>query len=126
MWDRPGMNTYSCPLCRSSSVRWALHEQVGITPEVVDVWDNELMMGTDRALARPDTTTSNTRYWMHENERLATSVAWNVWHGTRPRKIDVEMANMRQARRRRNKSLRDLVSKADGVEGLDPEDDGNP
>ena len=38
-WDVPGRHTFRCPLCAQSSVNWLLHEQAGITPEVLDVWE---------------------------------------------------------------------------------------
>jgi hypothetical protein len=120
MWDLPGINTFSCPLCRSNSVRWALHEQVGILPEVLDVWDHEATVGVDLARAHPDFEDEESLYWVRENEKLSRSETWNEKEGDRPRDVDIEMANVRQARRRRNKRLRQNASLSDAVEGLDP------
>ncbi|PSS16947.1 hypothetical protein M430DRAFT_59337 [Amorphotheca resinae ATCC 22711] len=120
MWDLSGINTFSCPLCRSNSVRWALHEQVGILPEVLDVWDHEATVGVDLARAHPDFEDEESLYWVRENEKLSRSETWNEKEGDRPRDVDIEMANVRQARRRRNKRLRQNASLSDTVEGLDP------
>jgi Ring finger domain len=119
MWDQTGVHTFTCPICRTDSVKWSLHEQVGITPEVVDVWDNQLSIG-DQALEYPNITEDNDLYWMWENERLATSAHWNEFRGEEPRDVLVEMAHVRRARRIRNDRLRERVSLRNKIEGLDP------
>lgn len=73
MWDQPGVYAFSCPVCRTDSVKWSLHVQAGITPEVADGWDNEISVGQDLAREQPNVSEENDFYWMWENERLARS-----------------------------------------------------
>ena len=119
MWDRPGITTLLCPICRTNSIRWSLHEQTGIQPEVVDVWDNEATVGEARALEHTDTTEENNIYWMYENLKLASSRRWNDEKGDQPRDVRIEMVHVRQARRLRDQRMRSLISLTDKVEGLD-------
>lgn len=123
MWDRPGVSTFACPMCRTGSVKWSLHEQAGIIPEVLDVWENEMIVGENTARRHPDTTEENDIYWIHENERLALSIGWHDVYGEQRRDVMVEMANVREARRRRNQRLRSLVPLGDSIEGLDTKRD---
>lgn len=120
MWDRPGVHNFTCPICRTGSVKWALYEQAGVTPEVVDVWDNEATTGLEHARENPNTTEENKTYWMYENHRRVVSTWWHEIYGEQPRDVTVEMANVRRARRHKNKRLRDFVALKDSVKGLDP------
>ena len=119
-WDMEGQHTFRCVNCRQ--VKWALHEVAGITPEVLDVWDNnELATETD-PIPNPDFTLQNCLYWENEHSLLDSSLNWDTdeafpnEHG--PRDVTVEMAAVRQLRRQRNKTRRALYRNI-GIPALD-------
>lgn len=129
-WDRQGIHTYRCPKCNSDSVRWRLHEQAGITPEVQDVWDNHTRLpeGTPGGTENPDFADSDVEniYWQLEIGRQDVSNDWRVDMG--PRETNIEMVHLRQLRRRRNKLRRTIVAQSafGNIMKLDKEAAVNP
>ncbi|KAG0651054.1 RPM1-interacting 2 [Hyphodiscus hymeniophilus] len=73
-WDMPGQHTSLCPNCRQAS--WMLHEQVGIRPEVLDVFDNNQVTGNVFARENPDFTLDNCRYMQNERSYVQLSGRW--------------------------------------------------
>ncbi|KAF7956890.1 hypothetical protein EAE96_004214 [Botrytis aclada] len=110
-WDNPGNPDFRCPLCRHTQ-SWELHKVAGIVPEAVDLWDNVDLVDAGEVAKHPIVQMEGTPddvegfkewYWESEAAHLAESEMWeyNNFHREKPREIAHEMAQMRNARRRR-------------------------
>ncbi|KAH8676844.1 hypothetical protein BGZ60DRAFT_562464 [Tricladium varicosporioides] len=101
-WDTPSCYIIDCPLCRSSPP--LLHQTVGMTPEVADVWDVERVMG-----GRPSNFPNLPATYIEagdpswgrsmEEEMMTTSWEWNMRHGNELRVAHAEVAHVRRVRR---------------------------
>ncbi|TGO24385.1 hypothetical protein BPAE_0104g00150 [Botrytis paeoniae] len=110
-WDNPGNPDFRCPLCRHTQ-SWELHKVAGIVPEVVDLWDNVDLVDAAEVSRHPIVQMEGTPadvegfkelYWESEAAHLAESESWEFrnYHRERPRELRHEMAQMRNARRKR-------------------------
>lgn len=78
---------------------------------------------TDALWARthPDIQDVDSAYWINENNKLLHSNHWRQVSGTKAREVGVEMAKVREARRKRNESRRAGIGRArTGIHGIDP------
>ncbi|TGO10976.1 hypothetical protein BTUL_0120g00140 [Botrytis tulipae] len=116
-WDNPGNPDFRCPLCRHTQ-SWELHKVAGIVPEAVDLWDNVDLVDAAEVSKHPIVQMEGTPadvegfkelYWESEAAHLAQSESWEFrnYHHERPRELHHEMAQMRNARRRRVLAARD-------------------
>ena len=117
-WDHMGNYTHPCPWCRQE---WLLHEQAGIQPECLDIWDNQDVIKNAGAKYRdekrniPDFTTLGSYYWNSERDSFASSVEWlhrDFRGGDNKfavRNLRIEMTRMRDHRRWRNDRRRAAV-----------------
>jgi hypothetical protein len=113
------MYSFRCALCNTSSVKWLLHEQAGITPETPDNWDNLDVTDPETSAGHPDMHDKESVYWKNENNMILLSNHWVETMGRVPRVTATEMARVRRARRLRNKARRDRVAEYGlGIGGL--------
>ncbi|TGO63454.1 hypothetical protein BOTNAR_0100g00140 [Botryotinia narcissicola] len=116
-WDNPGNPDFRCPLCRHTQ-SWELHKVADIVPEAVDLWDNVDLVDAAEVSKHPIVQMEGTPadvegfkelYWESEAAHLAQSESWEFrnYHHERPRELHHEMAQMRNARRRRVLAARD-------------------
>ncbi|KAJ8071551.1 hypothetical protein OCU04_001865 [Sclerotinia nivalis] len=108
-WDNPGNPDFRCPLCRQTQ-SWQLHEVAGIIPEALDLWDNVDLVDAEEVAIHPIVQMEGTPadeegfkelYWESEAARLNASEAWDIHYYGLPRSLHHEMAQMRNARRKR-------------------------
>ncbi|KAG4035242.1 hypothetical protein MFRU_001g00130 [Monilinia fructicola] len=106
-WDNPGNPDFRCPLCRHVQ-SWQLHQVAGIVPEAIDLWDNNDLVDAAELAAHPIVQMEGTPwddgegfrelYWSSEAQHLNNSENWDP---EIPRSLHDEMAQMRDARRKR-------------------------
>ncbi|TEY32566.1 hypothetical protein BOTCAL_0723g00010 [Botryotinia calthae] len=110
-WDNPGNPDFRCPLCRHTQ-SWELHKVAGIVPEAVDLWDNVDLVDAAEVSKHPIVQMEGTPadfegfkelYWESEAAHLSESETWELrWRDREiPRELHHEMAQMRNARRKR-------------------------
>ncbi|TGO55619.1 hypothetical protein BCON_0089g00140 [Botryotinia convoluta] len=110
-WDNPGNPDFRCPLCRHIQ-SWELHKVAGIVPEAVDLWDNVDLVDAAEVSRHPiiqmegtpaDVEGFKELYWESEAAHLAESESWEFrnYNREKPRELHHEMAQMRNARRKR-------------------------
>ncbi|TAQ89222.1 hypothetical protein B7494_g2435 [Chlorociboria aeruginascens] len=119
-FDKPGINHYLCPVCRSS---WLLHEQAGIHPEVIDVFDKVHHYGEEYTMWRPNIP-SEDEYWAGELDYMHRSHVWDMDPATWSswRSVRTEMVHMRTERRRRNQLRRhEIQQRGMGILNIDGE-----
>ncbi|RAL66327.1 hypothetical protein DID88_005997 [Monilinia fructigena] len=87
---------------------WQLHQVAGIVPEAIDLWDNNDLVDAAESAAHPIVLMEGTPwdngegfrelYWSSEAQNLSNSENWDP---EIPRSLHDEMAQMRDARRKR-------------------------
>ena len=92
----------------------------------MDVYDSAEITGLENTLGNLNMDPGG-EYWLMENQNRIHSTYWRQEHGNAPRNEDIEMYQVRQRRRERNKEKREEFKRAeDGIAGLNPSGSGGP
>jgi hypothetical protein len=110
-----------CSMCGSKWRHLVPHIRVSPTKTNHPLRSNEEVTDTAWARDHPDFQDETSPYWINEDARLLLSQNWDQMYERSQRDVSVEMALVRDARRKRNKLRREGVARArTGVAELDP------